>query len=40
MRVDPETAPARLPFGDRIYMFCSLACARTFAQKPEAYHHE
>lgn len=37
MRVDPETAPARLSFAERTYVFCSLACARAFAQAPETY---
>lgn len=40
MRVDPDSAPARLPFGDRTYVFCSLACARAFALAPEAYCQE
>jgi len=37
MHLEPDTAPARLPFGDTTYYFCSLACARTFAQAPENY---
>lgn len=37
MGLDPDTAPARLPFHDRLYYFCSLACAQKFAQAPEAY---
>jgi class 3 adenylate cyclase/YHS domain-containing protein len=37
MRVDLETAPAKLPFAGRTYGFCSLACARAFAQAPETY---
>ena len=37
MHLDPDTAPARLPFGDATYYFCSLACARAFARAPENY---
>lgn len=37
MRVEPATAPARLPYGDAMYWFCSLACARLFAARPEPY---
>lgn len=37
MGLDPDTAPARLPFRDRLYHFCSFACAQKFAQTPEAY---
>jgi adenylate cyclase len=37
MRVDPETAPARLPLADRTYYFCSQACAGLFAERPEDY---
>jgi adenylate cyclase len=38
MRLDPELAPARLPYGDKIYPFCSFGCAQKFAQSPETYH--
>ena len=38
MRLDPDLAPARLPYGDKIYAFCSFRCAQTFAQSPETYH--
>ena len=38
MRIDPQRAPARLPFGGRTYVFCSFACAQTFARSPETYH--
>lgn len=37
MGLDPGTAPARLPFRDRLYHFCSFACAQKFAQAPELY---
>lgn len=37
MGLDPDTAPARLPFRDRLYHFCSFACAQKFAQAPEIY---
>lgn len=37
MRIDPDTAPARLPFQTDLYHFCSFACAQKFAQAPEAY---
>jgi adenylate cyclase len=37
MRLDPATAPARLPFGDTTHYFCSLSCARAFATSPESY---
>ena len=37
MRLDLERAPARLPYGDRVYYFCSFNCAQKFARTPEAY---
>ena len=37
MQLDPECAPARLPFGDRAYHFCSFDCAQKFAKTPETY---
>jgi adenylate cyclase len=37
MGLDPDTAPAQLPFRDRLYHFCSFACAQKFAQAPEFY---
>ena len=40
MHLDPDRAPARLPFGGRIYCFCSFACAQIFAQSPETYHRD
>lgn len=36
MRVSAK-APARLPFGSGTYLFCSLACARAFAEHPDRY---
>jgi YHS domain-containing protein len=30
-------APARLPYGDHRYFFCSFACAQKFAEHPERY---
>jgi adenylate cyclase len=35
MQVQAETAPARLPFAGRTFYFCSLECARSFAENPE-----
>jgi class 3 adenylate cyclase/YHS domain-containing protein len=37
MRLEPELAPARLPFQGSEYHFCSLACAQAFLQTPEVY---
>ena len=37
MKLDLEVAPARLPHDGVTYFFCSLACARAFAEQPEAY---
>jgi len=37
MQLDPEHAPARLPFGERMFYFCSFNCAQKFARDPEAY---
>jgi class 3 adenylate cyclase len=37
MHLDPGTAPARLPFGDSTYHFCSFACAQAFGHNPENY---
>ncbi len=37
MGIDPETAPARLPYQGNIYRFCSFDCAQKFAQSPEDY---
>lgn len=37
MHVQEQTAPARLPFRDRIYYFCSLECAKAFAENPGNY---
>lgn len=37
MRIDAATAPARLPYGDRMFLFCSFECARAFAERPETY---
>jgi class 3 adenylate cyclase/YHS domain-containing protein len=37
MRLEPEAAPARLPFQGSEYHFCSLVCAQTFIQSPEVY---
>jgi len=35
MFVDADGAPARLPWGDRIWHFCSFDCAKSFVQDPE-----
>lgn len=37
MRVDPETAVARIVHEDTPRYFCSLECARAFLEKPEGY---
>lgn len=37
MRVDPETAPARLVHEGAPRHFCSLACAKAFLEAPDAY---
>lgn len=37
MFVDADDAPARLPWGDRIWLFCSFECATKFATSPERY---
>jgi len=37
MGLDPDAAPAQLPFRERMYHFCSFACAQKFAQDPETY---
>jgi len=37
MQVKAETAPARLPWKERTYYFCSFDCARAFAASPETY---
>jgi adenylate cyclase len=37
MRVSAKRAPARLPFEGGTYLFCSMACARAFAEHPDRY---
>jgi len=37
MQIREEDAPARLSFGGTTYSFCSFACARIFAERPEHY---
>jgi YHS domain-containing protein len=37
MKLDAAAAPARLPHDGATYYFCSLSCARSFAEQPEAY---
>jgi class 3 adenylate cyclase len=37
MQVGIETAPARLPFREETYYFCSFECARVFAEHPDRY---
>jgi len=37
MGIDRDTAPARLPYQDDLYHFCSFDCAQKFAQSPEVY---
>ncbi len=38
MQVARDAAPARLPYGEQTYYFCSFECARTFAERPQDYH--
>lgn len=37
MQVHHDTAPARLPYGNTTVYFCSLACAKSFAEHPASY---
>ena len=37
MRVRPETAPARLLFGGKMYYFCSFDCVKIFVNNPHLY---
>lgn len=37
MAVDPDRAPGRLRYDERMYFFCSLPCAGDFAREPERY---
>lgn len=37
MYVDADDAPARLPWGERIWLFCSFECATKFSANPERY---
>ncbi len=37
MQVRPETAPARLPFGGKMYYFCSFDCVKIFVNNPDFY---
>lgn len=37
MQVNRESAPARLPFKNRSFYFCSFECAKIFAETPERY---
>lgn len=37
MFVDADDAPARLPWHDRIWLFCSFECASAFSQDPDRY---
>lgn len=37
MLIDPDDAPGRLPWRDRIWFFCSWQCASAFHEDPEAY---
>ncbi|MFB6345848.1 MAG: YHS domain-containing protein [bacterium] len=40
MQLNPDRAPARLPYGDRTYYFCSFECAQMFAENPDRYTSE
>jgi class 3 adenylate cyclase len=37
MQVRHDTAPARLPFGEKTYYFCSFDCAKKFVNNPKIY---
>jgi adenylate cyclase len=37
MQVRQETAPARLPFGGKMYYFCSFDCVKIFVNNPDSY---
>ncbi len=37
MFVDADDAPARLPWGERRWMFCSFKCAKAFSTDPDRY---
>jgi adenylate cyclase len=37
MQVQRDAAPARLPYGNQTYYFCSFECARAFAERPDDY---
>lgn len=37
VHVTPETAPARQQLGDTTFYFCSIGCARAFAERPHVY---
>jgi len=37
MLIDPDDAPGRLPWSDRIWFFCSWKCASAFHGDPEGY---
>lgn len=37
MRVEPQTAPARIPYEGRTYFFCSFECASAFVRRPDQY---
>jgi class 3 adenylate cyclase len=37
MQVQRDVAPARLPYGDQTYYFCSFECARAFPEHPQDY---
>lgn len=37
MFVDADEVPAQLPWGDRVWRFCSFDCARVFSEDPDRY---
>lgn len=37
MHVTPDAAPARQQLGDTTFYFCSIGCARAFAERPHVY---
>jgi class 3 adenylate cyclase/YHS domain-containing protein len=40
MFVDADAAPARLPWNNRAWHFCSFDCAQAFSREPQLYSHD
>jgi len=39
MWVDPDTAPAKTEYQDKIYYFCASGCKAAFLKEPDKYIH-